>query len=310
MKYTDALYTYVPKENTLDIEGLYGPWGDSEENLVRRYGPRANATTKQQVLDWLEKIDPGRSRSLSVLTEPIPDTASDRLKAFADSHQLVKLPSVQILIAAGLVEPEFYKNTGGKKMYKRERISYKPIDWNQPNSGLLFKKIPHYLLIANKAIPPEYLEKQAKLLYHGSPDDIPVLAGSVTKASHGVDGKVFLTPDKVLAACFIINKQKILDKIEKQLGHRIANSNFSYDVWKMSPEERASKDRITVGINVPGIKPFNGNATGYIYIADVQTDKLQQYNDSDMNNEVVIEGDVPYQDKEKQRVRYRVQSSV
>ena len=286
------------------------PWGDSEENLVRRYGPRANATTKQQVLDWLEKIDPGRSRSLSVLTEPIPDTASDRLKAFADSHQLVKLPSVQILIAAGLVEPEFYKNTGGKKMYKRERISYKPIDWNQPNSGLLFKKIPHYLLIANKAIPPEYLEKQAKLLYHGSPDDIPVLAGSVTKASHGVDGKVFLTPDKVLAACFIINKQKILDKIEKQLGHRIANSNFSYDVWKMSPEERASKDRITVGINVPGIKPFNGNATGYIYSADVPTDKLQQYNDSDMNNEVVIEGDVPYQDKEKQRVRYRVQSSV
>lgn len=161
MKYTDALYTYVPKENTLDTEGLYGPWGDSEENLVRRYGQRANATTKQQVLDWLEQIDPGRSRSLSVLTEPVPETASDRLKTFASAHQLVKLPPVQILIAAGLIEPEFYKNTGGKKMYKRKRISYKPIDWDQPNNGLLFKKIPHYLLIANKAIPPEYLEKQA-----------------------------------------------------------------------------------------------------------------------------------------------------
>lgn len=154
------------------------------------------------------------------------------------------------------------------------------------------------------------LEKKAKLLYHGSPEDIPVLSGSVTKASHNADGKAFLTPDKVLAACFIINKQKILDRLEKQLGHRIENSNFSYDVWKMSPEERAAKDRITVGINVHGIKPFNGSATGYIYSADVPDEKLQQYNDSDMNNEVIVEGDVPYQNKEKQRVRYRVQSSV
>lgn len=155
-----------------------------------------------------------------------------------------------------------------------------------------------------------HMKKDAKLLYHGSPDDIPVLSGSATKASHGVDGKAFLTPDKILAACFIINKQKILDRLEKQLGHRIENSNFSYDVWKMSPEKRAAKDRITVGINVPGIKPFNGSATGYIYSADVPDDKLQQYNDSDMNNEVVVEGDVPYQNKEKQRVKYRVQSSV
>lgn len=155
-----------------------------------------------------------------------------------------------------------------------------------------------------------HMKKDAKLLYHGSPDDIPVLSGSTTKASHNADGKAFLTPDKILAACFIINKQKILDRLEKQLGHRIENSNFSYDVWKMSPEERAAKDRITVGINVPGIKPFNGSATGYIYSADVPDDKLQQYNGSDMNNEVIVDGDVPYQNKERQRVRYRVQSSV
>ena len=310
MKYADALYTYVPKNNTLDTDGLYGPWGDSEEHLVKRYGRRAQSDTKQGVLDWLESIDPGRSHSLSVLTEPIPPTADQRFLDFANKNQLVKLPSVQVLLAAGLIHPEFYKSNGGKKLYKRKRVSYKPIDWNQNEDGLLFKHIPHYMLIADNPIPPEYLEKQARLLYHGSPYDISVSSGSATKASHNADGRAFLTPDKVLAACFIINKQKILDKLEKQLGHRIENSNFSYDVWKMSPEERASKDRITVGINVPGIKPFNGSATGYIYSADVPDDKLKQYTDSDMNKEVVVEGDVPYQDQEKQRVRYRVQSSV
>lgn len=539
MNYADALYTYVPKTNTLDTDGLYGPWGDSEENLVKRYGRRAQLDTKQGVLDWLESIDPGRSHSLSVLTEPIPSTADQRFLDFANKNQLVKLPSVKVLLAAGLIHPEFYKSNGGKKLYKRKRVSYKPINWNQNEAGLLFKHIPHYMLIADNPIPPEYLEKQAaykeertlrrlakpyyidhgknswehvnqvlksaeamtqqiygrpltleekaailfhdsavlpygthkehgqhakdmaipillstgmfnqkqlddigtailehdtldntggtftsmtgevlasgdanppelpwllnkmyswqiqnnpgtseawkeniyntatklygtgsdfkypglyntfhkdrmqkmretisnstpdelwdivtkyrkkhrlgdreskfpaptllkaaKLLYHGSPSDLPVLSGTATKSSHGADGKTFLTPDKILAACFIIDKQKILDRLEKQLGHHIENSNFTYDVWKMSPEERAAKDHITVGINVPGIKTFNGNASGYIYSADVPDDKLQQYKNSDTDHEVVVEGDVPYQDKEKQRVRYRVQSSV
>lgn len=155
------LYTYVPEQNTLNTEGLYGPWGDSEENLVKRYGTRANATTKQDVLNWLERIDPGRSHSISVLTEPIPPTADKRFLDFAAKNQLVQLPSVKVLLAAGLIEPEFYKSNGGKKLYKRKRISYTPIDWNTKNNGLLFKRIPHYMLIAHDNIPPEYLKTAA-----------------------------------------------------------------------------------------------------------------------------------------------------
>ena len=47
------LYTYVPKKNTLKTEGLYGPSGDSEENLARRYGWRAGSTDKMDILNWL-----------------------------------------------------------------------------------------------------------------------------------------------------------------------------------------------------------------------------------------------------------------
>ena len=539
MKYADALYTYVPKNNTLDTDGLYGPWGDSEENLVKRYGRRAQSDTKQGVLDWLESIDPGRSHSLSVLTEPIPATADQRFLDFANKNQLVKLPSIKVLLAAGLIHPEFYKSNGGKKLYKRKRVSYKPIDWNQNEDGLLFKHIPHYMLIADNPIPPEYLEKQAadkeertlrrlakpyyvehgknswehvnqvlksaeamtqqiygrpltleekaailfhdsavlpygthkehgqhakdmaipillgtgmfnqkqlddigtailehdtldntggpftsttgevlasgdanppelpwllnkmyswqiqnnsgtneawkeniyntatklygtgsnfkypglynafhkdrmqkmretisnstpdelwdivtkyrkkhklgdreskfpaptlmkaaKLLYHGSPrGDLDVLSTDATKAVHGADGHVFMTPDRLLAACFLLDKQRVMDRLEKQFGHRINSSTVGYDVWNMTPEKRAKAKAIKVLVkDVPGIKPFTMKQRGYIYGADVPEDRISQYRDSDLEHEVLVSGDVTPITKERVTVPYRIQS--
>lgn len=86
------LYTYVPKKNTLKTDGLYGPSGDSEENLARRYGVRAGSTDKMDILNWLESTAPGRSHAVSVLTEPIPDETSDNIRAFRDASVQVTLP--------------------------------------------------------------------------------------------------------------------------------------------------------------------------------------------------------------------------
>ena len=153
------LYTYVPKKNTLETEGLYGPSGDSEENLARRYGVRAGSTDKMDILNWLESTAPGRSHAISVLTEPIPDDTSDNIRAFRDSSVQVTLPPYRELLAAGVIEPPLYRsNTDGPGLQVRQRMSYKPIKWNVKNHRLAFKGIPHYFLVTKDGrIPPHML---------------------------------------------------------------------------------------------------------------------------------------------------------
>ena len=153
------LYTYVPQTNTVETEGLYGPAGDSEENLVRRYGEGRGLTTKDEILKWLDSTAPGRSKSISVLTEPIPDTAPEDIKAWRDSHVQVTLPSWNALRGAGIVEPTLYKsNADGAGLEMRKRISYKPIDWGVADTKPAFKKIPHYFLVPKDGkIPPHVI---------------------------------------------------------------------------------------------------------------------------------------------------------
>ena len=156
------LYTYVPKKNTLKTDGLYGPSGDSEENLARRYGWRAGSTDKMDILNWLESTAPGRSHAVSVLTEPIPEDIDGRLGEFRDSSAMVTLPSYRELLAAGAVVPPLYRsNTDGAGMLPRKRMSYRPIQWEKARKsfdGLAFKNIPHYLLVTKDGrIPPHLL---------------------------------------------------------------------------------------------------------------------------------------------------------
>ena len=154
------LYSYVPKKNTLKTDGLYGPAGDSEENLARRYGYRAGSTDKMDILNWLESTAPGRSRSISVLTEPIPEDAPENIRSFRDSSVQVTLPPYTELLDAGVIEEPIYRsNIHGPGLIPAKRMSYRALSWQKPNkTPLAFKGIRHYFLVTrNGNIPPEYL---------------------------------------------------------------------------------------------------------------------------------------------------------
>ena len=148
-------------------------------------------------------------------------------------------------------------------------------------------------------------------LYHGSPYDLSVLSGSATKRdAHGVSDVVFMTPDRLLAACFLLDKQRVLDRLEKQFGHRINSSTVGYDVWNMTPEERAKARAIKVLVkDVPGIKPFTMKQRGYIYSANIPVDRISTYRDADPDHEVLVAGDVVPETKEKVTVPYTIQSA-
>lgn len=154
------LYTYVPKKNTLRTDGLYGPIGDTEENLARRYGYRAGSKDKLDILNWLESTAPGRSRAISVLTEPIPADVSENMRAFRNSSVQVTLPPYTELLDAGVIERPIYRsNINGPGLVPAKRISYRKLQWKRPNNTpLVFKGIRHYMLpTVDGHIPPAYL---------------------------------------------------------------------------------------------------------------------------------------------------------
>ena len=160
------LYTYVPKRNTLDVDGLYGPSGDTYKHLLKRYGMRANVRSKKGILEWLERADPGRSRSISVLTEPIPENVNKCFEDFRKKRMLVRLPSAKALVDAGVIEPVMLRNRPWEiEMEKHRDIVPDKIDWSQVNEKQVrFKGIPHWFLITKDGhIPPKYLEKMGSM---------------------------------------------------------------------------------------------------------------------------------------------------
>ena len=52
------------------------------------------------------------------------------------------------------------------------------------------------------------------LVYHASPKKYDILKGEYTGKWSGEQGNIFVTPIKGLAACFIIDKQVILNEVE------------------------------------------------------------------------------------------------
>jgi hypothetical protein len=132
-----------------------------EENL-QHYADRAGSTKKEDILAYLESTFKGRSRSISVLTEPIPDNANKKLLEFRNSCQHVVLPPVEKLINAGIVE----EIRSGKRPYNVvDKMDYSErIDWNRSISGLLFKNIPHYMIVLTSGkIPPSFLSNEREI---------------------------------------------------------------------------------------------------------------------------------------------------
>lgn len=159
------LYHYAPLINTVLSEGLLSV-SKSKKDLSC-YAHRAGSEKREEIFAWLNKTFPGRSKSVSCLTEPIKWQGNDSfLKAFVDKSVLFSF-ELDDLIRDGVVEAIYCKSSSDAGGYNEifqlvqpEDISLLPLAWEKCNKqkGLLFGVIRHYLLVLkNGLIPPEYI---------------------------------------------------------------------------------------------------------------------------------------------------------
>lgn len=157
------LYTYLPKDNSAELEGILStaqaPMG------WEKYIKRSGKATREDVLRWLDALDPGfkRSNAISVFSEPIPDNADRRMVEFAKAKILYSMPSVKELLKLRLINAIRSINTGRRGTHPVTDTGTRHIQWDKKKPGkFLFSNVPHYLIeTANGNIPPEYITKEA-----------------------------------------------------------------------------------------------------------------------------------------------------
>lgn len=159
------LYHYAPLKNTVLTEGLLSVSRISTD--LKAYAHRAGSEDRQEILNWLDNTFPGRSRAISVLTEPIKWLSNDSvLKEIVDRSALFSF-ELNELIRDDLIEAIYCKNGSDSGGYNEkfflinpEEIDLSPLSWEKcdKSKGLLFGVIRHYLLVIKGGIiPPEYI---------------------------------------------------------------------------------------------------------------------------------------------------------
>ena len=136
------------------------------------------------------------------------------------------------------------------------------------------------------------------------------IEGKHTSSWSGEQGNVFVTPFKGIASCFVISRNQILRKFE-QLGYRVQNCNFKYDVWN-KPNEQLLEVAPVVNVTIQrsGLKCdqiVSGIATGYLYTIDFNKykDHCHMFNKNPNSDvEFCIQGDVDYQKVQKITVNW------
>lgn len=147
-------------------------------------------------------------------------------------------------------------------------------------------------------------------LYHSSPKNLDILSGKCSKTPDA-DDHVFVSPYHSFVAPFLFDSPaEIVDKIEKQIGKQhIKINNMRYSSWG-SPNRGKSREKLTVYVDTPeDFEPFDGEATGWLYrvaLSEV-ADKLRRWKHSAGEfDEYIIPGDVKFEDKTPETVKFRV----
>ena len=132
-----------------------------------KYGKRVGSNDPKKICLWLDKTFPGRTRAISVLTEPVVWNGNDpMLKEWVNQNDLLEV-DFDGLLKDGFVESIWCKN-GSKadgtdeKIYQvtPDKISFSPLPWHlcSKEKGLFFGVIRHYFLVMKGGvIPPKYL---------------------------------------------------------------------------------------------------------------------------------------------------------
>ena len=160
------LYHYVPKGSDVLKKGILSVSLMPEELL--KYAKRAGSDKPQEIIAWLEKSCLGRSKSISVLTEPVKWQGNDAmLKDWVDGKELIEIDYTSLL-QDGLIEILYCKDGSDKwgaveNIYavSFEDIDFSPLPWYKcsKEKGLFFAVIRHYFIVMkNGIIPPQYIK--------------------------------------------------------------------------------------------------------------------------------------------------------
>ena len=148
------LYHYVPKDAPPLTEGILSVSLLPQE-LVK-YAPRAGSHNPPDIVAWLESTFPGRSRAVSVLTEPVQTDENDpMLGAWTKEKTLIRIDYTKLL-ADKMIEAVWCKN-GSQKGGINEKfdkisfndIDFSPLPWHlcSEEKGLFFGAVRHYFLV-------------------------------------------------------------------------------------------------------------------------------------------------------------------
>ena len=160
------LYHYIPKNSDLQ-RGILSVSELPDELL--KYAKRAGSDNPDEIKIWLENTFLGRSRSISVLTEPVRWQKNDpMLKEWVDQKELIEI-DFDALLVDDLIEAVWCKTSSdceGKKekFYKIsfDKIDFSPLPWHlcSKEKRLFFGTIRHYFLVLKDGyIPPRYIKK-------------------------------------------------------------------------------------------------------------------------------------------------------
>ena len=155
------LYVYIPRPNTVQRHGVYAPSNapfEKVQHYVKRtaeyYSIDELDVDHKKIMQYLETWFHGRSRAISVLTEPIPDTASERILEFRNMSDCITLPSFEELKKYNIAEACYLSVDGGKDK-KVDGPDYSPVNWKQDKTPQFrFKGIRHYFIVLKSGVVP------------------------------------------------------------------------------------------------------------------------------------------------------------
>jgi ribosomal protein S18 acetylase RimI-like enzyme len=172
-------YCYVRRKNTVMKEGVLSPSKAPLEN-IQHYAERAGGKDRETIVAWLDGSFPGRSRSISILSEPIPYNANPKLVDFANRNMLCRI-DVTALERDGYVESYCKPKGRGEGYPKVDGIdTQEKIPWTTTDvpEKLLFQNIPHYFMTLKDGVVPH---KYVRIIGYNQSDEICPVCGEHDK---------------------------------------------------------------------------------------------------------------------------------
>lgn len=161
------LYHYTPKNTDVLTRGIcsvsYIPDG------LLKYEKRLGTDDPKKILSWMEGTFAGRSRAISVLTEPVCWQGNDpMLKEWVDEMDLLEI-DFDALVKDGQIESIWCKEGSDSKgtnenirKISADEIDCSPLPWHlcTKEKGLFFGVIRHYFLVMKDGvIPAKYVRR-------------------------------------------------------------------------------------------------------------------------------------------------------